>query len=62
MENRNILQQIEASVAKTDRTLKVDSLLYSCFVASINRTEDGQPLAVYPGFLSGRESPFHKFE
>jgi hypothetical protein len=34
------------------RALKIDSLLYTCCVASINRTEAGQPPAVYPGFSS----------
>jgi hypothetical protein len=33
------------------RALKFDSLLYSCCVASINRTEAGQPRVVYSGFL-----------
>jgi hypothetical protein len=36
-------------VVAASRPLKIDSLLSSCFVAFINRTEDGHPSALYPG-------------
>jgi hypothetical protein len=39
-------------VISVSRALKFDSLLYSCCVASVNKTEDEQPLTVYPGVSS----------
>jgi hypothetical protein len=39
-------------VISVSRALKFYSLLYSCCVASINKTEDEQPLTVYPGVFS----------
>jgi hypothetical protein len=37
-------------IVSVDQALNIDSPLFSYFVASINRTEDRQPLIVYRGF------------